>query len=158
MKTLPKAITRTFFKDELQGWDQLRAAWKQHLATPPITPVGGEAQRRDHYAAARQLLYAALRGKDWRKGFTAPTNETKLRNGYRWELENALAQVRANWTGTQQAVLEPFKDILVEDALPRIKSLLPDKLPTTVRTVTPGEPIPQPHKELPDEAYEMPGL
>lgn len=75
MNTLSKTDTATFITQEERA--ALEAQWRtiRNTASP-----------------AHHLLYAALRGKDWRKGFTPPKNQTWLNNGgfYQWALWNAL--------------------------------------------------------------------
>lgn len=70
MNTLGKAITRQFFVYEA-GYDALQNNWKDNWE-----------ERKDILSATHFFLYQAFRGKDWRKSFTAATNENKLNNGY----------------------------------------------------------------------------
>lgn len=66
MNKLPKEIWWSFFQDK-DHYMRLRKAWagQQHgLCQDPRW----------------QLLYQILRGKDWRRAFTAPTNPGKIQN------------------------------------------------------------------------------
>lgn len=73
MNTLGKAITQRFFKNE-SGFDLLQNDWARNWQNK---------EWRDSLTPTHFFLYAALRGKDWRKGFTPITNDVKLSNGQR---------------------------------------------------------------------------
>lgn len=66
MRTLPRKITRNFYKDST-GFDKLESLWIELLKSPEIElPV------------EYHLLYQILRGKDFTKGFAEVTNEAKI--------------------------------------------------------------------------------
>ena len=69
VNTLSKQQTACFFAQPDLGYASLQAHWSALVAAR--TPL----------SAADHLLYLALRGKDWRKGFSPITNATKLANG-----------------------------------------------------------------------------
>ncbi len=67
MRTLPRKITRNFYKDQADGFNKLESLWKELLNSPEISlPV------------EYHLLYQILRGKDFTKGFAEVTNEAKI--------------------------------------------------------------------------------
>lgn len=71
MKTLSKNITKLFFKEEYQDnyYQLTKELWKELLDS-------GQRLEFSHH-----LLYAILRGKDWRKCYTPVTNSIKIENG-----------------------------------------------------------------------------
>ena len=72
MNTLGKAITKQFFHNE-SGFDLLQHDWQRNWQDKSLV----EKLEPIHF-----FLYQALRGKDWRKAFTAVTNDNKIENGY----------------------------------------------------------------------------
>lgn len=69
MNTLSKA--RTGSLPGVASSTDLRAHWRALLQSP----------RRHTLTATHHLIYQALLGRDWRRGFTPPTNTRKLANG-----------------------------------------------------------------------------
>jgi hypothetical protein len=69
VNTLNRTITARFYRDE-NGYAALTQEWAS-LANNKTQALSAQ----DH------LLYAILRGKDWRKGFVVATNPTKVANG-----------------------------------------------------------------------------
>lgn len=65
MTTLGKAITSQFYVNPESGYQEIKAAWKEQK-----THTFGE-----------HIAYAALLGRDWRKGVSILTNANKLANG-----------------------------------------------------------------------------
>jgi len=113
MNTLPKTITQQFFKTP-DGYEQCKAIWKHNLG-----PQGQKLTVTHH------MLYAILRGKDWRKGFTPMTNKNKLANGNfeAWAFFDAVWMLEAkHW---EKETYAPFKEILADDAIEKIRALLP---------------------------------
>ncbi|WP_309714540.1 hypothetical protein [Armatimonas sp.] len=110
MNTLGKSITERFFQEPSTGYASLQAHWSALVAAR--TPL----------SAADHLLYQALRGKDWRKGFSPITNGTKIANGATSGdgpgFTRALRQIRRGYVG-------PFTDLLSISALPQLVELLP---------------------------------
>lgn len=72
MNTLGKQITQQFFHNE-SGFDLLEHDWRNNWQNE---------ERLEKLQPVHFFLYQTLRGKDWRKAFTAATNENKLANGY----------------------------------------------------------------------------
>lgn len=72
MNTLSKKITPIFFKEENKTscYNEVRELWLTLQKNDEI-----------QLTLAHHILYAILRGKDWRKCFTPITNEVKLANG-----------------------------------------------------------------------------
>ena len=69
MNTLSKTVTGTWFKSP-EGYNDLESRWSQIVNSP----------QRKQLTAADHLIYALLRGKDWRKGLT-PVSARKLEHG-----------------------------------------------------------------------------
>lgn len=72
MNTLSKKITPIFFKEEIKPncYNEVKELWLTLQKNDEI-----------QLTLAHHVLYAILRGKDWRKCFTPVTNEVKLANG-----------------------------------------------------------------------------
>ncbi len=106
--------------------------------------------RKHDLTAAHHLLYLALMGKDWRKGFTPPTNRVKLANGalWGWTLFRALNRLHARVY--EQELLAPFGEIVTPHMLERIRTLLPMLNPYAYR------PEQYAAGNLPFEAYHVP--
>jgi len=68
INTLGRDITSTFFASPT-GYDDLEKMWSERMAAK--TPTD----------SSLFLLYAILRGKDYRKAFSPVTNPIKLANG-----------------------------------------------------------------------------
>lgn len=136
MNTLSREITRRFFISEA-GYAQLAARWaaalredkrRAGIARKARKQGGARSQsevppqplRSEHH-----LLYAVLRGRDWRKGYSACTDPRRLDNGYsRWAA--ATRAVLALHSGSrEEALLAPFADLLSDDALALIRKLVP---------------------------------
>lgn len=81
MNTLSKNITKLFFKEEYHDnyYQLTEKLWKELLNSKQ------DLNFRHH------ILYAILRGKNWRKCFTPITNSIKIENGQNPELSLWLA-------------------------------------------------------------------
>lgn len=139
MNTLGKDYTRAFFaapnddSDDVadtsghavelehaaQGYRALEARWAVLMAQR--TKLGPE----------HHLLYAALRGRDWRRGFTPISNARKLENGgfYGWALQRALRRIGAapKNRDAMESLLAPFDGLVSAEAVRRVCALLPTK-------------------------------
>lgn len=71
MNTLSKAMTTKFFK-VIDGFRQLEAKWSDMV------------KEKQELPADAHLLYAILRGKDWRKGFNI--GKPDISNGEDWNI------------------------------------------------------------------------
>jgi hypothetical protein len=111
MNTLSKQMTCSFFASET-GYTDLRRHWSLLV----------RSERRHELAAVHYLFYQVLRGKDWRKSFTFPSNSNKLNNGYQPVLYRALEQLHS--TVDEEWVLAPFKDLILPEQLPAVRCLL----------------------------------
>ncbi len=114
MNTLPRAMTAQVLPD-LNTYQNLRQHWSMLMRSP----------RKHELTAAHHLLYLALRGKDWRKGFTCVTNQRKLDNGafYDWGLFRALAVLHLSAEEAQ--LLAPFEGLVTPAMLEQIRRLIP---------------------------------
>ena len=117
MNVLNQEVTRTFFADEA-GYAALEKHWSALVNSSDCKKLG----------PAHYLLYQALRGKDWRKGFAPIANQRKLENGafYNWGLYHALRWLHSSW-GEEQ-LLEPFGGVIDLSMLEKVRSVLPKKI------------------------------
>lgn len=113
MNTLSRAETAQFFPDSA-AYLALRQHWSRLM----------NSDRRHDLTAAHHLLYLALLGKDWRRGFTPITNPRKLANGAfcGWALFSALREVHY---ATAAWLLAPFAGLVTEAMLEQVRRLLP---------------------------------
>ncbi len=121
MNTLSRAITA-----QILDADSYRALQKHWSALM-------NSDRKHELSAAHHILYLALMGKDWRKGFTPPTNRRKLENGafHGWVLFRALEWLHIK--AYEQELLAPFDGLVTPQMLQLIRSLLPKPNPYTYR-------------------------
>jgi hypothetical protein len=117
METLSQKETRAFFGSD-EGYTALERHWSALVNSPDRKSL-----RPEHY-----LLYQALRGKDWRKGFAPLTNPCKLQNGafYNWGLYHALRRLHSSWA--QEKLLEPFHRVVDVETLEKVRAVLPKQL------------------------------
>lgn len=82
IQNTPKAV----FTDK-EHYLKFRETWKQLI----------NSEEKHNLSARYHLLYAILRNKDWRKGFTSATNKNKLANG-RTPDDTLISTLRSlNW-------------------------------------------------------------
>ncbi len=114
MNTLSRAITAKLF-NSTDTYTALRKHWSALI----------NSDRKHELAAAHHLLYLALAGKDWRKGFTPPTNRRKLENGalVGWKLFRALDTLHSRVS--EEWLLEPFDGLVSPQMLQQLRELLP---------------------------------
>lgn len=112
MNTLGKSITAAFFEAP-EGYAELEQYWSSLV----------NSDARKELEAVHYLLYAALRGKDWRAGFTAATNAVKLENGHRSAAMWAIASLHSKWS--EQHILAPFCGKVSLEMLVRMRAVLP---------------------------------
>lgn len=122
MNTLPRAITAHILNNS-DTYHALRRRWRELLCS----------ERRHELSAAHHLLYSALLGRDWRRGFTPMTNRRKLENGafYDWALFRALAILHA--PSMQAELLAPFEGLITPAMLEQIRSLIAHQSPWACR-------------------------
>lgn len=108
MNTLSKEITLSILGPG--GYEKLTQHWSQKI------------KEGHHFTSFDHLLYAALRGKDWRKGYSVP-NAKKLESRYRGPHLHDLAVVHSSWRETWMLTL--FDGILTLESLGRLRQLLP---------------------------------
>lgn len=113
MNTLPRAITARFFT--FAEYLQLRQHWSRLM----------NSERKHGLSAAHHLLYLALIGKDWRKGFAPVTNPRRLANGafHCWMLFRALS--RLHMRSWEEQLLAPFDGIVTPQMLAMVRELIP---------------------------------
>jgi hypothetical protein len=134
MNTLSKTITGRWFVSP-DAYQQLGAQWRTLV----------NSLRKHELRAEHHLLYATLRGKDWRKGFGRITNPRKLGNGsfYGWQLLYARSRIRAAAMNDQWAkpLLDPFDNVVSLDMVKAIDALLPPCYPLTEKDFESGYPF-----------------
>jgi hypothetical protein len=114
MNTLPRAITAQFSPDS-NSYNALRKHWSDLI----------HSERRQELKAMHHLLYLALIGRDWRKGFTPPTNQRKLENGAfeGWVMFRALQAIHLKFK--QDELLLPFGESITPVMLDALRKHLP---------------------------------
>ncbi len=118
MNELPAQIKTQVFTNKNE-YLSLRAHWSQLM----------NSERKHELAAAHHLLYTALIGRDWRKGFTPPKNQRKLDNGAfdGWELFRALRQIHSPYSDAW--LLAPFENFVTPIMILRLRQILPKTQP-----------------------------
>lgn len=115
MNTLSKDRTGLIFGEAADTqFAALERHWKNLTNGPERI-----ALRAEHH-----LLYAALRGKDWRRGFAPITNRRKLDNGgfYGWGAVIALSRIHYS---AAAELLAPFEGVIDPGVLQRLRAVLP---------------------------------
>jgi hypothetical protein len=114
MNTLPRAITAYILTDP-HRYHLIRQHWSELVRSP----------RKHELSAAHYLLYAALLGKDWRKGFTCVTNRRKLENGAfaAWALFRSVAML--HMASHEEWLLAPFGGLVTPPMLQSLRELIP---------------------------------
>lgn len=117
MDELPLNVWQANFKDK-QHYLDFRARWSK-LCSP--TPYPG----RPELTPTHYLVYAALRGRDWRRGFTPITNPHKLANGGRddqgWV--HALRALHSTWS--EKWIISVFDGLVTSEMLARVRAMVP---------------------------------
>lgn len=115
MNTLSKEVTATFFKTADQ-YQRLRARWSELM---------NDSETCKTLRAEHHLLYLALLGKDWRRGFCYTRNPRKLENGYlpTFGAMIALSNVKSLYNSPR--LLAPFAGVIDEDILKSVRARLP---------------------------------
>jgi hypothetical protein len=118
MNTLPRAITAQIFTD-IETYSILRKHWSRLM----------NSDRKHELSAAHHLLYLALLGKDWRRGFSPVTNRRKLENGafQGWMLFRALTILHLKFH--EAHLLAPFDGIVTPEMLAKVRSVIPPHQP-----------------------------
>jgi len=86
MQTLIKEEVNTSIFESKEHYLAFRKAWSESVNSPEakktlIRPEYGDPYRKPGCMnSGHFVLYAILRGRDWRKGFTIPTRENKKNN------------------------------------------------------------------------------
>lgn len=114
MNTLSRAITARFFPNS-DSFNALRRHWSVLI----------NSERRQELTAAHHILYLALIGKDWRKGFTPPSNQRKLDNGAFWGWAMFRAMQTIQLKAREEELLAPFDGLITSQMLDRLRNLLP---------------------------------
>ena len=140
MNTLPGAITAQWFNSP-QDYHTLQKHWSALV----------NSERKHTLSAEHHLLYLALLGKDWRRGFTPPTNRRKLENGAfaGWALFRALQALHNGGREAEQSLLAPFEDLVTPSMLQQIRALVPSRNPHAY------QPEAFAHQACPFDAYQI---
>jgi hypothetical protein len=139
MNALPRAITARFFARP-DDYALLQRHWSALM----------NSARKHELAAAHHILYLALLGKDWRKGFAPITNRRKLDNGafWGWTLFRALRSLQRE--ADEEWLLAPFAGLVTAPMLQRVRSVLPAPSPYSSRPEEYG------YRTFPFDAYLVP--
>ena len=116
MNTLGKEITGTFFKDGQEGYQKLVAHWSAMM---------NDKEARKEVTAEAHMLYLALTGKDWRKGFVEATNANKVANGhnlYGGKVNQIVGRVKSNWHNAH--FFKIFGDTINEEGLKKVRAYI----------------------------------
>ena len=116
MRTLGKEITKTFFETE-DGYQRLKKYWSNLMQ---------DHKARKSIKAEHHLLYLALIGKDWTKGFTSPINKNKINNGYRSSSRTTPDKAFSIWRywWNKPSV---FDGIIDENSIKKLKQYIRDE-------------------------------
>lgn len=108
MNTLSKKITPIFFKEEIKHncYFEVKKHW-----------LALQNNQDCNLALEHHILYAILRGKDWRKCFTPITNEVKLTNGAQKDLALSRALYRIN---SHNGVFDSFAQLIDRESCTRL--------------------------------------
>ena len=114
MNTLSRASVAHIL-GEPETYTALRARWSALM----------DSDRKHDLTAAHHLLYVTLLGKDWRRGFTPPTNQRKLDNGglVGWAFVRAVRALHDETA--EEWLLRPFEGIVTPRTLRRVRAVLP---------------------------------
>ena len=139
MNTLSRALTAQILTDS-QTYLNIRRRWSELM----------RSERKHELTAAHHLLYLALLGKDWRKGFTCVSNSRKLENGafYAWGLHRTLAWF--HMPSCDAGLIAPFEGLVTPAMLERLRQFVP------VRSLFKYEPEQFADGKFPFEAYHVP--
>lgn len=119
--TLSRSVTASLWLQDATTLEAIRHAWRRATVDPVI---------RARLGVSHYLLYAALRGRDWRKSFPPLLDARKIENGEIWH----SARVRAVNTvrsaahfGDEraEALLEPFGGTVTLEMLRAVAAVLP---------------------------------
>lgn len=113
--TLPKQTTALFFNDA-DGFNRLKEHWGKVIANPDA---------KKNLLAADFLFYQALRGKDYRKGFTHVVNRTKLENGAHLNQGLRKALIDLNDSNLRTHIMNTMGGLVKQSALDAIINFLP---------------------------------
>ena len=123
MNTLPRAITAQVLTDS-QTYQRIQLHWSGLM----------RSSRKHELKAAHHLLYLALMGRDWRKGFTSISNPRKLENGafYGWALFRAVAVL--HMPSHEAEFLAPFDGLVTPLMLQQLRQFVPIPQPYHYRS------------------------
>jgi hypothetical protein len=110
MHTLSRAVTAHWFTTPAD-FNALRAHWR-NLVT---------SDRRHTLTAEHHLLYGALLGRDWRRGFSWPRRLPPEGFAY-WRLFTVLARVHSRYWDDK--LLEPFDGHVTREQLAALRRWL----------------------------------
>jgi hypothetical protein len=116
MNTLSRTLTAQFFNTQ-KDYNALKAHWSKLVNSP----------RKKELRPEHHLLYSALLGRDWRKGFSPITNKVKLANGMRKDqaVTSALDTIGWNYARNVEKLLTPFDGLVTAQMLDSLRPMLP---------------------------------
>ena len=116
MNTLSREITSPIFPNP-QSYIQLQQHWSQLMCS----------ERKHELSAAHHLLYLALMGKNWQRGFTPLTNQRRLANGAFWNWQLLKAMTLFHSTVHEVWLLAPFDGFVTVAMLHAIRPFVPTR-------------------------------
>jgi hypothetical protein len=140
MDTLPRETREAFF-ESAEHYQQFRQHWSWLQNSP---------DRPRHLGPEHHLLVAALRGRDWRKGFRPPTNEKKLANGAGDGCGARRALFVIRWS-KRPLLLAPFNGLVTAAMLDKLTPFL--KNPYGYTRLSPTHLINNPWQDIFKEAF-----
>ncbi len=114
MNTLPRAITAQIFKNT-ESYAALRRHWSALM----------NSDRKRELSVAHHVLYLALIGRDWRRGFRPITNRRKLDNGGFNDWGPLCAIWALNRLGSGESLLAPFDGLVTLAMLELVREMIP---------------------------------
>src|SRR5437879_11881880 len=113
MNRLNRTQTVAWFENS-GDYAALRAQWSRLMH---------DVEARKGLTAAHHLLYLALLGRDWRKGFCPITNQTKLDNGAFWNM--GARRAIQDLHNRSLSLAEPFEGRVSGPMIEAVRELIP---------------------------------
>lgn len=119
-RTLSKSITSNFYLDD-NGYQVLKERWSKLV----------NSDETHNLTSGHFALYAILRGKDWRKGFTKPNTIEAKSNDHAEHIMSFVSPIsriarNPSWNSVLKIFFDKhFGDILSSDVYNMIADLLP---------------------------------
>ena len=123
--TLSITYTSNFFESE-EDYRQFCQKWSEMM----------NSDKKNDLKAVHHLLCLALRGKDWRKAFTLPTNRNKLENGYQPAVLKAFQTLNSSYR--EDVVLDRFDGLVTKPMLAAVRRVIATPVIENGKMVSPA--------------------